>query len=219
MKSPSPTTRYTVAEELANSLTHAVGTLLSIAALAVLVIYAAQQGSVWHITSSSIFGASLIFLYVSSTLYHLLRHPQKKARLRIFDHIAILLLIAGTYTPFTLITLHGTWGWSLFAAVWILAISGVFIEFSQLRYRRHVSIALYVAMGWMIVMAIKPLLNALPDTGFILLLGGGLSYTLGISFYLWRRLPHHHAIWHLFVLAGSILHFYAVFLYVLPKAV
>ncbi|EAT14421.1 hemolysin III family protein [Desulfuromonas acetoxidans] len=219
MKTPSPATRYTVAEELANSLTHAVGTLLSIAALAVLVFYTIKQGSIWHITSASIFGASLTFLYVSSTCYHLLRHPQKKARLRIFDHIAILLLIAGTYTPFTLITLHGAWGWSLFAAVWALAISGIFIEFSQLRYRRQFSIALYVAMGWMIVMAIKPLLDALPSTGFILLLGGGLSYTLGINFYLWRRLPYHHAIWHLFVLAGSILHFYAVFLYVLPKAV
>lgn len=219
MNTARGTARYSAAEEWANSMTHALGTVLSIAALTVLVFYASQQGSVWHITSFAIFGSSLIFLYASSTLYHLLRHPATKARLRIFDHIAILLLIAGTYTPFTLVTLHGPWGWSLFAVVWVLAGSGILIEFSHLRYRRQLSIALYVAMGWLIVMAMKPLLNALPGGGFALLLSGGLSYTLGISFYLWRKLPYHHAIWHLFVLAGSILHFSSIFFYVLPMSV
>ncbi|MCD6527471.1 MAG: hemolysin III family protein [Desulfuromonas sp.] len=213
------TARYSTTEELANSITHGVGIVLAICGLGILITVAAESGGVWHMVSCSVFGTTLILLYASSTLYHSIPLPRAKAVLRVFDHVAILLLIAGTYTPFTLITLHGPWGWSLFGVIWFLAVAGIFIELSTLRRRRALSIALYVAMGWVIVLAVKPLLAALPSEGWLLLLLGGLAYTGGIGFYLWRRLPYHHAIWHLFVLTGSVLHFFAVLLYVMPVTV
>lgn len=219
MSSATQNRRYTPAEEWANTLTHGVGTLLAVAGLTALLLLAARQGSIWHTLSFTVFGITLIFLYLSSTLYHISVSPRHKAWLRVCDHVAILLLIAGTYTPFTLITLHGPRGWALFMAVWSLAVAGIFIELSSLRYRKALSIALYLAMGWLIILAIKPLLAQFPLEGFWLLLAGGLAYTLGVGFYLWHGLPYHHAIWHLWVFTGSACHFFAILLYVVPQQV
>jgi hemolysin III len=211
--------RYSAGEELANAITHALGLLLALVGVWLLLTTAVQAGSIWHIVSSSLFGLTLVFLYTSSTCYHFITSIRAKQLFRTLDHVGILLLIAGTYTPFTLIVLHGSWGWSLFGVVWFLAATGIVLELSHLRYRRALSLALYVAMGWALVVAGKPLVLLLPQGGQLLLLLGGLAYTGGISFYLWHRLPYHHAIWHLFVLAGSALHFFAVLVYVLPLKV
>ncbi len=210
--------RYSKGEEIANSITHGVGIVLAIAGLIVLIAFAALYGNAWHIVSCSIFGAALILLYTASTLYHSIQHPEIKSVLRIFDHSAILVLIAGTYTPITLVSLHGPWGWTLFAIIWGLAIVGIIIETSRLRRFRAALIALYVIMGWAVVAAIKPMMANVGSGGLLLLLSGGLAYTGGIIFYLWRRLPYHHAIWHLFVLAGSTLHYFAILLYIIPVA-
>jgi len=214
-KTPSAS-RYTTGEEIANSITHGLGTLLALAGLVVLVIFAALYGDAWHIVACSIFGAALTLLYLASTLYHAIPHPGAKAILRILDHSAILVLIAGTYTPFTLISLRGPWGWSLFGIIWGLAAAGIAIETTRLRRYRRGLIALYVIMGWAVVAAVKPMLANVGSGGLWLLLAGGLAYTGGIVFYLWRRLPYNHAIWHLFVLAGSTLHYFAILLYVVP---
>ncbi len=208
--------RYTFGEEIANSVTHGLGIVLSIAGLGVLTACASVFGDAWHIVSCSIFGATLIVLYTASTLYHSIQHPRSKPVLRTLDHAAIFLLIAGTYTPFTLVNLRGIWGWSLFGAIWGLAILGVAIQFTALRRLVALSIFLYVSMGWAVVIAIKPMMDSVPTGGLILLLAGGLAYTLGIVFYLWRRAPYTHAIWHVFVLAGSAFHFFAVLFYVIP---
>lgn len=210
------TSRYTLREEIANSITHGVGALLSIAGLVILTVLAARHGDAWHIVSCAIFGATLILLYTASTLYHGIPHPKPKQVLRIIDHSAIFLLIAGTYTPFTLVNLRGPWGWSLFGAIWGLALLGIILELTPWRRFRLLSVALYVGMGWAVVVAAKPLLNSVATGGLVLLAAGGLAYTLGIIFYAWRSLPHHHAVWHLFVLAGSVLHFFAVLFYVIP---
>jgi hemolysin III len=207
--------RYTLREELANSLTHGFGLLLSIGGLIVLVLAASASGT-REIASCGIYGASLILVYTTSTLYHSATRADRKHLLRTLDHVAIFLLIAGTYTPFVLIALGGAWGWSLFAAVWVLAICGVVIELTAWRRFRRALIALYIAMGWIGLVAVKPLIAALPTAGLWLLFGGGVSYTGGVVFYLWRNLRYHHAVWHLFVLAGSVLQYLAVLWYVLP---
>ncbi len=212
----SLSSRYTLREEITNSITHGVGALLSIAGLVILAILAARHGDAWHIVSCSIFGATLTLLYTASTLYHSIPHPKAKQVLRIIDHSAIFLLIAGTYTPFTLVNLRGPWGWSLFGTVWGLALFGIILELTPWRRFRLLSVALYLGMGWAVLVAAKPLLDAVAPTGLLLLAAGGLAYTLGVVFYIWRSLPHHHAIWHLFVLAGSALHFFAVLFYVIP---
>ncbi|HMM57239.1 MAG TPA: hemolysin III family protein [Rudaea sp.] len=209
----SATARYTPGEELANSLTHAVGLLLAIAGLCGLMFAA---GGVRETATCLVYGVTLILVYATSTLYHGARQPQAKQLLRTLDHVAIFLLIAGTYTPFMLIALRGAWGWSLFAVVWSLAAIGAVFELSPLRRMRGVMIALYIGMGWVGLIAIKPLVAALPAPGVWLLFGGGVSYTLGVAFYVWRGLRYHHAIWHLFVLVGSVLQYLAVLLYVLP---
>jgi hemolysin III len=208
--------RYSRREEIANCISHGLGTILSIIGLAVLIAFAGRYGNSWHIVSCSIFGATLILLYAASTLYHAVQQPALKSILRIFDHSAILVLIAGTYTPFTLVSLRGPWGWTLFSVVWGLAVLGIVIETTRLRRFRNGLIALYVIMGWAVVAAIKPLLLHVGSGGLWLLLAGGLAYTGGILFYKWKRLPYNHAVWHLFVLAGSILHFFAILLYVIP---
>lgn len=205
--------RYSAGEEVINGVTHAIGVVLAIIGLYLLV---SASTHVLDTVSYVIFGVSLIFLYSSSTLYHSIKHPRIKAIFRTFDHLGILLLIAGTYTPFTLITLRGAWGWWLFGIVWSLAATGVVVELSHLRHKRMMSIGLYVLMGWAMIVATKPLFAALPDGGLWLLFLGGLAYTGGIGFYLWRSLPYHHAIWHLFVLSGSVLHFCCIILYVVP---
>ncbi len=210
--------RYSVGEEIANSVTHGVGVVLSIGGLAILTAFASVLGNAWHIVSSSIFGATLILLYASSTLYHSIQLPRVKRVLQVIDHSAIFLLIAGTYTPFTLVTLRGAWGWTIFGVVWGLAVTGIIFQVTRLRKWPVISLALYVGMGWVVIVATKPLLAAIDLRGLLLLLFGGLSYTAGIVFYVWRRLPYHHAIWHMFVLAGSALHFFAILFYVIPLA-
>ena len=209
-------TVYTKREELANSLTAGVGAVLSVAGLVLLVVFAGLHGDTWHVVSSAIFGTTLVMLHSTSTIYHSLRDEQRKLLLRKFDHAAIFLLIAGSYTPFVLVTLRGPWGWSLFGVVWSLALVGVTIKFWLAGRFRLLSTLIYVAMGWLVLVAIKPLVAALPAGGMTLLIAGGVFYTGGAGFYLWKRLPYHHAIWHLCVLGGSACHWAAVFLYVVP---
>lgn len=192
-------------EEVANLVTHAVGILFSVVALVVMLVI--SSGDLVKTLSAAIFGASLVVLYASSTLYHLSTSGRWKARFQTLDHICIYLLIAGSYTPFTLITLRGPWGWSLFASVWAMAVLGFLMKTRWKGKKDHwLSTALYLLMGWLIVLAIRPLSQHLPATGLAWLAAGGLSYTFGVIFFAWRRLPFNHAIWHLFVLAGSICH-------------
>lgn len=203
-------------QEIANSVTHGLGIALSVAGLIVLVVLASLHATVWHIVSFSIFGASLVLLYTASTLYHSFRSPRVKQVLHIIDHSSIYLLIAGSYTPFVLVTLRGAWGWSLFGVVWGIALAGIVLKtFFTGRYKMASTI-LYLLMGWMIVVAIKPLAHAVPVGGIVWLAAGGLAYTIGAVIYMWKTIPYHHAIWHLFVLAGSICHYFSVLLYVLP---
>jgi hemolysin III len=196
-------------EEVASLVTHAAGVAFSIAALATLLV--ASGNDPLKLISASVFGTSLILLYLSSTLYHFFTSPRWKAHFQAVDHACIYLLIAGSYTPVTLITLHGIVGWWLFGTVWLLAIIGILVKFLLKGKKDHwISTALYLAMGWLIVLAIRPLLEQMPVAGFWWLVAGGISYSAGIVFYAWHRLPFNHAIWHLFVLGGSICHVIAV---------
>ncbi len=214
MSNHSATARYTPREELANSLTHGVGLLLAIAGLCGLMFAA---GGVRETATCLVYGVTLILVYATSTLYHGVHRPDAKQLLRTLDHVAIFLLIAGTYTPFVLIALRGAWGWSLFGTVWVLATLGALFELSRWRHARGVRVALYIAIGWVGLVALKPLVAALPVPGLWLVFGGGVSYTFGVLFYVWRSLRYHHAVWHLFVLAGSVLQYFAVLWYVLPR--
>lgn len=214
----SPLHALTRRDELASMIVHALGLLLSIAGLAILANSAAAYEQARAIVAVSVFGTALILLYAASTVYHAVHSVGAKHVLRKLDHFAIYLLIAGTYTPFTLLALHGTWGWGLFAAIWILAGAGLVLEFTGLARRRWLAALVYVGMGWLGLLAYDPLHAALAGGGLLLMLAGGIAYTLGVPFYLWRRMPYHHTVWHLFVLAGSVLHFLAVLLYVLPLA-
>jgi hemolysin III len=207
---------YSAAEELAHTLTHGVGALLSIAGLVVLVAFASLNGDVWHVVSSSIYGATLIILYSASSLYHGVTHPRAKSILQRFDHAAIYLLIAGTYTPFMLVNLRGVWGWSLLAVIWSVAIFGMITEFVNAKRFEKLSLWLYLGLGWIVVLAINPMLESVAPGGLILLLLGGLSYSLGVIFYVREQMAYSHAIWHLFVLAGSVFHFFSILFYVIP---
>jgi hemolysin III len=207
---------YTLREEIANSVTHGFGILLAVAALVAMATTAARNGDAWHVASCSIFGTTLVLLYTASTLYHSIQHERFRPLLRALDHSAIFLLIAGTYTPFMLVSLRGAWGWSLLSVVWGLGITGIILRL-LLRERLHgLFVALYLAMGWVVVVAVGPLLQTVEPGGIALLAAGGLAYTGGIAFYLWDRLPYNHAIWHGFVLLGSALHVLSVFFYVIP---
>lgn len=198
-----------------NSLTHLLGLALSIAGLSVLVTLAVAQGDPWKIVGFSIFGSSLVLLYGSSTLYHSVRNPRAKAILRKLDHNSIYVLIAGTYTPIALITLRGPWGWTLLGLSWGLALFGILQELTLGRRTRRLSMILYVLMGWLVLIAIKPLVDAMPLPGIAWLALGGVAYSLGIHFYLNdARVKHYHGIWHLFVLGGSFFHFMCMLLYV-----
>ena len=197
-------------EEIANSITHGIGLLLSIAGFVVLLVFAILRGGASHIVACSIYGATLIALYTASTLYHAVVSPRLKRGLRIFDHSAIYLLIAGTYTPFLLLYLRGPWGWSLFGVVWGLAFAGIVFKFWFVGHFEYVSTAIYLAMGWLVIIAAKPVLAHVPMATLLWLLAGGLFYTGGVVFYAWRRLPYSHAVWHLFVLAGSTCHYCAI---------
>jgi hemolysin III len=208
---------YSKGEELANTITHAVGLLLSVAGLSVLVVFASLFGTTWHIVSCSIYGATLVLLFKSSTIYHLVRSPHAKKVCQILDHSSIFLLIAGTYTPFTLGPLRGPWGWWLFGIVWGLALAGVICELFFTRRFRMVSLPIYLIMGWLIVVAIKPFVATVPLGGLIWLAAGGLAYSFGAIFYAWKSLPYGHMIWHLFVLAGSICHYFSIMFYVVLR--
>jgi hemolysin III len=197
-----------------NSVSHLLGLVAAFAGTVCLIVNAAQQGDPWKIVSFSIYGASLILLYLFSTLYHSLRHTPK-AIFRRLDHLAIYLLIAGTYTPFTLVTLKGAWGWSMFGLVWGLAGLGIVLEMSIPKGRSVVSMVIYVVMGWLIVIALDPLLRSLPTAGFFWLLLGGLFYTSGLCFYvLDKKVSHFHGIWHLFVISGGISHYITIYVYI-----
>ena len=197
----------TIIEEIANSITHGLGLGLSVAALTFLVIYATQEGDPWKIIAFSIYGASLTILYLCSTLYHSLTHSRIKAIFRRLDHAAIYLLIAGTYTPIILISLRTTWVIWMLPIVWIMAITGIYIKIFYIHRYERLSLAFYIIMGWMALIAFKPLLNSIPIESFFWIILGGIAYTAGIIFYTWHRLPFHHTIWHGFVLAGSFSHF------------
>ena len=204
-------------DERWNVLTHGLGLLLSLGAVPALVLAAARHGETWHVVTCAIYGVTLVALYAASTLYHLAERPRARHTLRVADHACIYLLIAGTYTPFTLIMLRGPWGWSLFAAVWALALVGIaFKVFWTGRYER-VSTATYVGMGWIALAAARPMLERFPTGCLLWLLAGGLAYTVGVLFYLRDERPFLHAVWHLFVLAGSACHYVAVMRYVLPS--
>lgn len=206
----------TLAEEIANGVTHGIGVLLGLAGLVALLVAAGPAGDAWRIVSFSVYGATLILLYLASTLYHALPHPKAKKVFQKLDHAAIFLLIAGTYTPFALVPLRGPWGWSLFGVIWGLAAAGVaFKAFGATRWHGAVT-ALYVAMGWLCLIALPKMIAVLPFGGLFWMAVGGVLYMGGVVFYLWRRLPFGHAVWHLFVLGGSVAHFWAVYRYVLP---
>jgi hemolysin III len=203
-------------EEIANSITHGLGALLSIVGLVILLITAITHGTALQIIAAAVFGTTLILLYFASTLYHALTPPRAKHVFQILDHSAIYLLIAGTYTPFTLITLRGIWGWTLFAVIWSLAVFGVVFKSIWIDRHAMLSTAVYVLMGWCAIIVIRPLLRGLPWDGFLWLLAGGLAYTAGVVFYASRR-PYAHAVWHLFVLSGSACHYWTIYRYVLAR--
>jgi len=203
--------------ELANSLTHGLGTALAIAALVIMVVLAALKGTARHVVGASIFGACLVVLYAMSTVYHALRSPGAKKVFHILDHAAIFLLIAGTYTPYCLATLRGSWGWSLFGVVWGLATLGVTLKAIFGPRLQWLSTLVYVAMGWIVLVALGPLGKSLPTGGLVTLFGGGVFYTAGVIFYAWKKLPYHHAVWHLFVILGSACHVVSVLFYVIPR--
>ena len=214
MKSDAEETSF--GEEFANSVTHGVGLGLSVAGLVVLVILTALRGTAWHVVSCTIYGSTLVILYAASTLYHSIQSPRAKRVLRIIDHGAIYLLIAGTYTPFTLVNLRGGLGWTLFGVVWTLAALGIVFKVFHVDRVPIVSTLVYLSMGWLVVIAWKPVVTLIPVGGLALIAAGGAAYTLGVFFFAANRIPYNHAIWHLFVLAGSIFHYVAVLLYVLP---
>ncbi|WP_291272378.1 hemolysin III family protein [Geothrix sp.] len=248
MASIHGSTPQTPGEELANSLTHGLGVALSIAALVVMVVFAAIRGTARDVVGVSIFGSTLILLYLMSTLYHAFRGPKVKLVFKVFDHSAIFTLIAGTYTPFCLSVLRGAWGWTLFGLIWGLAVLG--ITFKSIFYRRlarvaflpppvdhlhalpgspdlnsafvkrmgWISTVIYLLMGWLIVIAAAPLARALPTHGLYWLFGGGFFYSAGAAIYSMEKLPFHHALWHLFVVAGSACHVFGVMFHVIPKA-
>jgi hemolysin III len=203
----------TLGEEIANSITHGIGAALSIAGLVAIVAVAALDRSAWRIVACAIYGTSLVLLYTSSTLYHALANNRAKRVFKILDHSSIYLLIAGTYTPVTLITLRGPWGWTLFGVIWGLCVCGVVFKSLWIDRLKSASTVVYVLMGWCVVFAIRPLLAALPWTGFMWLLAGGLCYTAGVAFYA-NSSRFAHSIWHLFVMAGSLCHYWAIFRYV-----
>jgi hemolysin III len=209
---------YTRGEEIANWATHGLGLLLSIAGLTLLIVYSSLRGNAWHVVSFTVFGLTLLILYTVSTIYHARRSERGKQLLRKLDHAAIFLLIAGTYTPFLLTHLRGPWGWTLFGVIWGLCGAGaVFQLFFGGRFRLTSTLA-YLFVGWLIVVALEPLIRYVPHGGLWLLLAGGICYSCGVIFYLWRRLRYHHAVWHTFVLGGSTCHFLAVLLFLLPRA-
>ena len=213
---------YSIAEEISHSAIHAIGSHFGAAMLALLVVFGAQSGTqvAWKVVSGAVFGATIILLYTVSSVYHAVTHQRSKQILEVCDHMAIYFLIAGSYTPFTLVTLRESYpvvAWTIFGIVWGLTIAGVIFKIFTTGKLRFVSTLAYIGMGWIFVLAIKPLMACLPAAGLVWLVIGGGLYTLGTVFYLWRLMPFHHAVWHLFVLAGTFCHFICVLFYVMMK--
>ena len=216
-KKCAATANYTIGEEIANAVTHGVAALLSIAGLCVLVAFAASySGSALVVTAVAIFGASMVCLYTASTLYHAIPNIRAKKVLQVLDHAMIYILIAGSYTPFCLVTLKGWVGITLCCAVWAIAIAGVSLQKILLKRSDWINCLLYLVMGWLVVLAIEPLISALPEGGLWLLVLGGVAYSVGVIFYIWEKLPYGHAVWHVFVFLGTVLQFFSVLLYVIP---
>ncbi len=203
-------TKQSLGEEIANSITHGIGVGLSIAALVILVVFAARISDVWKVVSFSIYGATMIALFMASTLYHAFPQPKVKKFFHILDHSSIFLLIAGTYTPITIGTMRGGWGWTMFGIIWGLTLVGICLKIFAMSKLKWVSTIVYLAMGWLIIIAIKPLMSVVSKTVLMWMAIGGLCYSLGVIFYIAKKLPYHHAIWHLFVLGGAISHFFGM---------
>lgn len=210
-----PDKLQTKAEEIGNATTHALGVLLSLVAITLLIAFAMNQHDTLKLISSLVFGSTLLLMYVSSTLYHSFKDPKLKHLFRIVDHASIYLLIAGSYTPFMLVTLKGPWGWTMFTIVWSLAFAGVVFKIFFVHKFEILSTTIYLLMGWMSLVVVKPIYELLPLGGLECVVAGGLCYTIGVIFYVWERLKFSHLLWHLFVLAGSIFHFFAVLFYVI----
>ncbi|MEE4311714.1 MAG: hemolysin III family protein [candidate division KSB1 bacterium] len=209
--------QQSLGEEIANSITHGIGAALSIAALVILVVFASKYGDAWRVVSFSIYGSTLFFLYLVSTLYHSFAKTRVKIFFKILDHSSIYLLIAGTYTPIALVSMRGPWGWTIFGLIWALAIGGIIGKIFLIGKFKKLSVLLYLAMGWLIIIAIKPMLQMVPEGLIVWLVIGGLCYTLGIIFYALKKVPYFHFIWHLFVLGGSISHFFGILLHLTSK--
>lgn len=209
--------RYTLGEEIFNSVSHGAGSLLSIAGTVILIIFSAIYANTWAVVSSCIYGASLIILYTMSTLYHAITNEKAKRFFRIMDHNTIFFLIAGTYTPLTLFCLNGWLGWTLFGIVWGAAIIGIVLNSIDLERFRKPSVVCYILMGWVIIFAIKPLMESIPQISLIFLLTGGVFYTVGVIFYAIKKIKYFHSIWHLFTIAGSIFHYFSILLAVMEK--
>ena len=207
---------YSLGEEVAHALTHGFGAAFGLVGLMVMLGFSVLYGNGWDVACSAVYGATMVLCFGASTLYHGLPLPRFKPLLRQFDHASIFLLIAGTYTPFTLVTLRGPWGWTLFGIVWGLAVVGMVLELATRGRCQRLSLAMYLGLGWLVLVAVKPMLESIPAGGLFLLLGGGLCYSIGVIFYAWKRPAWHHEIWHLLVLAGAVLHFFAVLFYVIP---
>lgn len=212
---PAESIHYRI-EEWINSATHGLGAVLSVIGTVALIVGASQMGDAWKIVSFSVFGVSLTLLYLASALYHGARNPARKTALKTLDHCAIFLLIAGTYTPFLLVNMRDSTGWTLFVVIWLLALTGVILKLIFKNRFELTRVGIYIAMGWLIIVALSDLVANLNPTALYLTVAGGIVYTAGVAFYLADRIPYMHAIWHLFVIAGSACHFSAIYFGVLP---
>jgi hemolysin III len=216
-KQKTSTRTQSLGEEIANSITHGMGAALSLAALIILIVLASKYGDAWRVVSFSIYGTTLFFLFMMSTLYHSFPNGKTKRFFKIMDHSSIFLLIAGTYTPITLVSLRGPWGWTLFGLIWGMAIGGILAKVFFINRFKIVSLLLYVAMGWLVVIAVKPMMVLVPKGMIMWLIIGGLCYTLGIIFYAIKKVPYFHTVWHLFVLGGAISHFFGMLFHLTVK--
>jgi hemolysin III len=207
---------FTKKEELANAITHGIGSVLSLAGLILLIMFALNKGTAWHVLSFTVYGVSMLLLYVASTLLHSLPNGKAKDVFEVLDHSFIYVFIAGTYTPILLNLVQGTLGLVLLLIIWAIAVLGAVFKAFFTKKFLFTSTLIYIGMGWIVVFLWKPIMTHLPQAGLVLLVAGGLFYTLGTVFYVWRKFPYHHAVWHLFVLTGSILHYFMILLYILP---
>lgn len=213
------TKRYTLGEEIFNAVSHGTGGLLAIAGTVVLIVFAAIYSDAWGVVSSAIYGASMIILYTMSTLYHAITNKKAKTFFRIMDHNTIFLLIAGTYTPITLMPLRGPTGWTIFGVVWGATVVGIILNSIDLEKFRKPSVVCYIAMGWVIIFAIKPMIEFVPKTSLIFIMVGGIFYTVGIIFYVLKKIKYFHSIWHLFTIGGTVFHYFAILLMVMNDKV